>query len=73
MENKEIEKNIVDFLRKNSGKRYTVRSLYHELKALEKFPYQYPTALKIIEILVAKKKVKMIDYGVVKMVWVEDG
>lgn len=68
----ELETIAYGFLKKNAGKRFTVRQIYMILKDKNRINCAYPTLLKYVDILVAKKRIKIQDFGAVKSIWVED-
>ena len=67
----EIKEKIYKFLKNNTGKRFVLIDLHRKLKI------SYPSILKWTSVLVAEKyrdpPVQILDYGNVKLVWIEDG
>lgn len=63
---KEIKEKIYEFLMKNRGKRFAVKHIWEQMKIAS-----LPTIHKWVESLVAAEKVKVEDYGNVKLIYIE--
>ena len=54
---------ILEFIRKNREKKYNAKALSKEINI------SYPTVLKWIDVLYAEKKIKIEDYGNLKLIY----
>lgn len=61
----DVKERILEFLKKNSGKKFNVSEIARELNI------NYTTALKWVEVLIAENSLKVIDLGNAKVVWYE--
>ena len=58
----DLKEKIYKFLKENSDKEFNIKQIS------EKLGISYPTVLKWIEVLKAEGKIKMIDWGNLKLV-----
>lgn len=56
---------ILNFLKQNEGRKFTVLELSRQIEI------SYPTVLKYIDVLIAEGSIKVIDFRNAKVVWYE--
>lgn len=62
----ELKDRILKFLEDKRGQKFNIRTISKELGI------SYVTCLKWVEVLIAENKIRVEDYGNVKLVWVEE-